>query len=73
MSIPDEDDLLFDEEEDEEDLWDEVVVPETATAPGPSVYDLIDLEEPAPRPNVEITVSVRDIKGKGKDSEKCVT
>ncbi|KAI0032580.1 hypothetical protein K488DRAFT_49600 [Vararia minispora EC-137] len=70
MSVADSEDPFFDTEDDDDDLWDEVV-PDSVpgpSVPGPSVYDLVDLEEPTPAPSINITISAKEIqRGKGKD------
>ena len=74
MSSADHDEVLIDNESDDDDLWDEVVVPqEPALVQAPTGYDqLADLEPqagPSTRPNIEITLKKAHVKtGKGKDS-----
>lgn len=74
MSSADPDELPLENESDDDDLWDEVVVPEEPTlVQAPTEYDQLDDLEPqagpSTRPNIEITLKKAQSKiGKGKSA-----
>lgn len=80
MSSADPDEVLLDNESDDDDLWDEVVVPqEPALVQAPTGYDQLDDLEPqagpSTRPNIEITLKKAQNKtARGADvtGAKCV-
>ena len=81
MSSADPDELLHENDTDDDDLWDEVVVPqEPALVQAPTGYDQLDDIEPqagpSTRPHIEITLKkahVKNSKTKSDAGAKCVT